>query len=312
MITLIHEFQEKGNSVVLLWDANEAASQESNESGVQRVLEECSLVDAHSLMHPTLTPPATHCNGSQQIDYIFISPELIPSVRSSCILKFHSGYTSDHRALVVDFHPEILFGKATTNIGKTPRRKLVSNNPRTMEKYIHHIRKAFQSNKIVERVQLLACNMLEDQRATKERIEEYHRLDNQITEIMLAAEAKSKKDPGGEYPWSPQYKEAQMLVRYWSLRLSQLRTKINNSESIEALAMALDHFPEVRTKELTRVQLEERVRRAIQKLRQVKQDAQEIREVFLKERAEFQGSLHRTHAEKALRGILLAESMSIK
>jgi TusA-related sulfurtransferase len=114
-------------------------------------------------------------------------------LQASSILKLHTGYTSDHRALLVDFDPVILFGKATANIPRSPRLKLVSTNPRTMAKYIQHIKKSFQSNQVVERVQALAQTMADDKQATMARIEEFHRLDAQITMIYLQQRKRARK-----------------------------------------------------------------------------------------------------------------------
>jgi hypothetical protein len=116
-------------------------------SGVNKVLREFGLVDAHSFTHPTSTAPATHCNGSVQIDFVFVSPDLLPSIKATSILALHQGYTSDHRALIVDFDPKISFGSNMSEIEKQTRRKLISTNPRAMEKYVMNTRKTFQSNK---------------------------------------------------------------------------------------------------------------------------------------------------------------------
>jgi hypothetical protein len=152
VIRTVGEFQAKGHSIVLSWDANEQRSHDAQTSGVNRVLNECGLVDAHSFTHPTLTAPATHCNVSVQIDFVFVSSDFLPSIRATSILALHHGYTSDPRALIVDFDPKILFGSNTSDIEKQTRRELISTNPRAMEKYIRSTRKAFQSNTIEARV----------------------------------------------------------------------------------------------------------------------------------------------------------------
>jgi hypothetical protein len=182
-----------------------------------------------------------------------------------------------------------------------------------MEKYIKSTRKAFQSNNIEARVHRLRQTMEDAKKATVENIAEYHILDRQITEIMLAAEANIKKQPGGSYPWSPEYKEAQTLVRFWTIRQSQFRTCIDHSNRLTAMRHDLEEkHPEVRKTDLTRGQIEEYTRTALKKLKQVKAEALALREKYLQERAEFYGIMHHTPAEKALRGILLAETMTRK
>jgi hypothetical protein len=228
-------------------------------------------------------------------------------------LEFHTGYPSDHRALIVDFDPSSLFGQATSTISRQQSRKLTSTNPRTMVQYIQHVRQAFQSNNICKRVQALHDTMAADNHATTAQIETYLKLDAQITEMLLTAESKCRKDTGGDYFWSPEYQSAQQIAKYWSMRLSQHRTQIDHSRQLAALSQQLaEAYPEVTQPNLTQRQLEEQVRKENTRLNQVKKDAQALRETFLQERAEFYSIVHRTNSEVAIRNILKAESMARK
>ena len=70
MIKLIKFFQAEGNNVVLMMDANEASGLNT---GVNKLLLECELMDAHTLACTTLAPPATYHRGRSKIDYVLVS-----------------------------------------------------------------------------------------------------------------------------------------------------------------------------------------------------------------------------------------------
>jgi hypothetical protein len=73
-----------------------------------------------------------------------------------------------------------------------------------------------------------------------------------------------------------------------------------------------EKHPEVCKKDLTNGQIEECAKTALKKLKRVKAEALALRERYLQERAEFYGIMHHTSAEKAIRGILSAETTKRK
>jgi cell fate (sporulation/competence/biofilm development) regulator YlbF (YheA/YmcA/DUF963 family) len=92
-------------------------------------------------------------------------------------------------------------------------------------------------------------------------------------------------------------------VRFWTIRQSQFRTRIDHSNQLTAMVHDLEEkHPEVFKMDLTRRQIKEYTRTALKKLRRVKAEALVLRERYM----------HHTPAEKALQGILLAETMTRK
>jgi hypothetical protein len=72
------------------------------------MIEACDLLNIHTLQHGEA--PATHKQGSQQIDFNFISRSLIIHVEECGILPFDSVFPSYHRPLYVDFNIATRFG----------------------------------------------------------------------------------------------------------------------------------------------------------------------------------------------------------
>eukprot|EP00957_Ditylum_brightwellii_P078702 5983879-Ditylum_brightwellii.AAC.1 len=67
------------------------------------------LVDVFAHLHPTVTPPPTYQGGDNRLDYIFITPSLVPALRSTEFLPYNIPFTSDHGAASVDFDEDLLF-----------------------------------------------------------------------------------------------------------------------------------------------------------------------------------------------------------
>eukprot|EP00957_Ditylum_brightwellii_P200368 15275771-Ditylum_brightwellii.AAC.1 len=74
-------------------------------------------------------PPNTYQHGDKHIDYIFITPALIPALWSTGFLPFNIPFISDHGATYADFDEEILFTGKTNNPVDSAQRNLISGNP---------------------------------------------------------------------------------------------------------------------------------------------------------------------------------------
>jgi hypothetical protein len=81
------------------------------------MLEECCLVNTHTVRHGTI--PATHKQGSQHIDFMFISRYQEHFFWGCGIPPFESIFASEHRPLYGDFDVISLFGNLTIGTEKT-------------------------------------------------------------------------------------------------------------------------------------------------------------------------------------------------
>jgi endonuclease/exonuclease/phosphatase family metal-dependent hydrolase len=149
IVALILGFQDKGHDIVLMMDANEASGPGS---GVDKIMRNCNLVDAHSLSSDTTPYPATYQRGSTKIDFVLVSSRVVSAVSGVSILAIHDGYLSDHRALVVDLDANTLFGESTSSIVPPKGRRLTSTNPKALHLYIDHMRKHLIIHKLLDKV----------------------------------------------------------------------------------------------------------------------------------------------------------------
>jgi hypothetical protein len=155
---LIVGFQNDGHTIHLSLDANEASGLQS---GVDRIMRQSNFLDAHSLCSSDPRPmPATYQRGSTKIDFVLISPRLVDAVIGVSILPLHDGYTSDHRALLVDYDASLLFGGPTSPIVAPLERRLASTNPRAVHAYTDHMKSHFETHGILKKLLLSVRNLL--------------------------------------------------------------------------------------------------------------------------------------------------------
>eukprot|EP00957_Ditylum_brightwellii_P076727 5831878-Ditylum_brightwellii.AAC.1 len=103
--TFMEELQDKDHELVLSLHANEDTIEASS---FKQFIEEEDLINMYKHLHSNLHP-ATYIQGQKMLDYVFITPGLIPALVAAGYLPFHMGIFLDHRTLFVDFDPEVLF-----------------------------------------------------------------------------------------------------------------------------------------------------------------------------------------------------------
>jgi len=304
LLEFVHKLQRDGHDLVVGIDANEKSDVGT---GLARFLLDSNLVDAHNPDGDIADIPKTYQRSKEKIDFVLISPRLREAVVSASILPICDGYLSDHRALVVDFDPFIVFGSDTSDLVPPRERRIVSTNPRTVSPYIEAIRQQFAYHKIVKRVAAL-MNQSNDQKWTDLSVDEWERIDSLLLESKVMAEGRCPAKPSGQYPWSPDLKRAGKNFLYWKLRRTSFYAVEENAAALLELA-DLGDVPEDLRGWLSSKDVHANKRRAKSELTKMQKISAKLRKEFLDEVASFSAALKRTDAEKAAKEIAILESM---
>eukprot|EP00957_Ditylum_brightwellii_P149546 11388126-Ditylum_brightwellii.AAC.2 len=193
-------------------------------TGLQTFLLGNELIDAFSHLHPDIAPPHTYQHSDNRLDYIFITPALIPALKGVGFLPFNLPFLTDHGALFADFDKKILFLGDMDNPLDIGQRNLVANNPACHDKYVKLLAKLFRQHKICEKVAELNDKVQASTISVVEAIEVYKCLDGQITQFMLSAKKRCCKGETG-YVWSLKLVTAVRIVCYWKTRKSDILNK---------------------------------------------------------------------------------------
>jgi hypothetical protein len=144
----IAQFQEtcdnNNNYFILAIDAN--ATLGNDRDGLVRLARECNLVDMYSTIHQDYSTFPTQQRGSQQIDYILCSCNIIPFITQCGYVRFNDGFDSDHRAIFCDISHEII---TDTTMLRDKRKRIIGSNSTNKEgeRYIRHLYRMFEQTR---------------------------------------------------------------------------------------------------------------------------------------------------------------------
>ena len=195
----IQQSQSAGHDIILTGDFNETLGQDLD--GLTKVISACNLVDVMSARHPE-TLPVTYSRGRRCLDYIFVSPRIVPAVTRCGYEAFGNRFASDHRALFVDFNTSALFGTNIPKLSRHEPRLLNSTNLRQVTEYVRKAYDLCEASNVFDRATRLSN--------PGDRHQFAERLDRDVTKICLSAEKRLTKFQ------SPA----------WSLALVQARQKV--------------------------------------------------------------------------------------
>ena len=118
------------------------------------------------------------------------------------------------------------WSRSLKDIEEERRQKLIANNPACRDKYVELLSTLFDDHKIIEKVNELQGQVNTDSISTEEAITRYEKLDAQITEFMLSAEKRCRRNTCG-HVWSIKLATAARTVRYWKMRNSDQKITVN-------------------------------------------------------------------------------------
>ena len=135
-----------GDSVILGIDHNEDVR-----SGILAAnLRELGLTDAILDMHSSLSPPATFARNISRtpIDSIWVSANVMTLRSGYCPFDGTMGMKSDHGLLWIEVCNSSILGKRLPATVSVPASRVCSDDPRSRNKYIRNVQRAYQSAKV--------------------------------------------------------------------------------------------------------------------------------------------------------------------
>jgi hypothetical protein len=233
----IHQFQpvcdDIDNYFLLSLDANSTVG--NDKDGVDRLIEECNLVDVYTTIHQDYTQFPTQQRGSKKIDYMLSSRNLIPYITKCGYVCFNEAFDSDHRALFCDISHNILSDNFTPN---SSRKRIIGSNSTNREghRYIKHLHRNLVKNQIFEEVLKLeaaAASITND--TDKETLTGIlNNIDETITKLMLSAEDNSVsiKDLA---LWSPILAQSNLIIQFWIITIKGARQHSNVKKRLKSI-----------------------------------------------------------------------------
>ena len=222
--------------------------------------------------------PATHNNGSLPIDEIFCSDTL--QLVASGYLE-HGSSLSDHRPIWVDINKTSMIGSKSTLKPTFEARKLKTNDPRVVNKYIKILREQLDNDNVLQRAATLNKSISDNILSTQQRIE-YEELDKLRTKAMKVAENQCRKLKMGAVKWSPKLQNARNKIEYYTLsRRKKLGRKVSSK-----ILLRLSKRTGCNAVALSVQELGKAIKEAYKQYKKVKKESWKVREEFLSQLAE--------------------------
>ena len=210
----IQNLKAQGNAVIIMMDANETLSENTD------LRKWCDRLDLFDL-HRQCPAPSTYIgSANRRIDFMFGCYQILEYVQAAGTLSYLDGPQSDHRSMFVDIDiAEYLHYDANkTTIKPAVSRTLRSGNPEIVAGYHQHMIKYYEDHNMEQRIQELYRNYATLPSGETRRLLEAW--DRDQGRAMRHAESEVAK-PRRPYAWSPELRNAGILKRYWRLRLKE-------------------------------------------------------------------------------------------
>ena len=224
IIKFIHDLKAGPMDMILLmFDANEHIGKEKN--GIINIIEQAGLVDLFPLHHATTCNIATQVKGSQRIDYMLGSQNMLPYIQNCGFLPFHTQIVTDHRGMFMDLCTSLI---DVTAIGKMNTIREIGSTS-TMNKtlqYKEYIHQQFHHHNIQQRAEEIHT---QSQLSIEQRPIQFMRnlnlLDKAITQIMLQSEQKYAEDPLKRWLTNETIQQLYSILKYWQIKISEVKNK---------------------------------------------------------------------------------------
>eukprot|EP00957_Ditylum_brightwellii_P007223 548804-Ditylum_brightwellii.AAC.1 len=93
-------------------------------------------------------PPNTYQHSNNRLDYIFLTPVLLPALSLVGFLPFNVPFLTDHGFLFANFDEELLLQGMVNNPIDNNKRNLIANNPVCRDRYVELLSDLFATHHI--------------------------------------------------------------------------------------------------------------------------------------------------------------------
>ena len=213
LCSLLLQWQQKGESIILLIDCNEDLSS-MKDLQMHLTQKDLNLAEPIRAKYQQLDRlPPTNNTGSKPIDSIFVSPDLMHISRGGW-LEFGKEY-SDHRVLYMDIDMHTLLGKHKNTTAHQTIRRLQCKDPRTVDRYNSILAKQYEHHNMIERLTAFENNVAYP--ISEQELLPLIKLDNLNTQLIRHAEKNCRKLKMGAKPYTPDLNKLGLAIHVWRL-----------------------------------------------------------------------------------------------
>ena len=291
----VNETNDRNIQIILGIDAN--SNIDSHQSDIGKFLQETNLRDPISELNSGQCNSPTYIYGSNRIDGISLSNELLQTTHSADVIPNTDIIDTDHHGIIIDMYMDKTFSMRK-EIDNHNRVYPSINSPSSISKYNRILSSLLKSQNIATRLQDLHVDLL-SRGVTKEATARFNSIDKKIMKFQLLA-AKKCTPSLSALPWSPKLTEIRRKTRI--LRRIIRRSPYEIPAQLHAVCRDLGI--DISISQSDAISL---YKKCHQKHKQIKINAKQLRMEFLQRRADFHSSHSNTKSSIILKRIIHAE-----
>jgi len=195
----------KDHQIILTMDSNEEDN--PSEDGLFEMLRANGLISAYSKIPLLEKPPHTYIRGSRCIDYIYVSQDLLSCVTTISIQPFGSGFSSDHRPIII----QIDMGQINFDLTRHGHRSVSMRRVKDSKAFAERLEQLVTHHNLLPRLQTIEHRM-NNNGSSPYLIQQWNKIDEELGRYIKAAQ---KRECRGNIPWSTPIARSGLTVRYW-------------------------------------------------------------------------------------------------
>ena len=211
----IKKWKNMGDSIIIMGDFNQDVRSRKMRDWKEELELEDLLLERVEREGVKLN---TYSGGHAPIDSIMCTQGI--EVRKAGYLEFGEG-VGDHRPIFIDITISSTLGVNIPVSKSVKARRLKTNDPRIMKKYIETLRKFLKKSNMTNRVLELQSRIT--QPLDEDTAKEFEKLDRIRIQGMMTAERRCRKLKMGGVPWTPELSRIRNTIEVWQLVLKRLK-----------------------------------------------------------------------------------------
>ena len=303
LITWMKSIQRSSMEVILLLDANERWTENSKIKHLADTLQLSDIFRETMGDSPITHPNFENTSRSTTIDFCLVSRKVIEHVDYLTMAPYDLQTLGDHRGILLDIDIKGLLDVNDIALDTTSGRKLSTDNPKAVQKYLEKVRDKFQKQNIYERTNKLLHQTVTNKKAPDDIMRCYEILEKEIFHICKKAESKCRRSFSGLHQWSPKLKKAIQTLSYWRARL-----KYNAYHPvIQKLGLELNITFHPRK----RSEIQDQIKESRKELVQIQKQSAQVRKKHLEDLAEQYSRIHNISKATAIQELLTQEEIKL-
>jgi hypothetical protein len=205
--------------------------------GILHLMSECGLINAYNHIHDDHEELPTHINGSQTIDYMLGTENIMQIIHKMGYIKFNKCFDSEHRGIYCDLSSQLFQKPSPPSVTQT--RTVGSNSTNAEgERYIRHLYAHLLSNNVFQKSKnsgeiLFNIQLTE----TSNKPAKLYVCYNNQWNVKRRTYTVQKNDP---VMWLPTIQQSNLRVKYWNIYLKTTRQEIRAHQRLKDLLLKMD------------------------------------------------------------------------